>query len=611
MKRSWITYLIFACFAGLLVLLGGLQYRWLSQISESDGEKAHKRVQEQAGRYAEDFNREIQSAYFNFQTDAESWKNRDWNAFNERYKFWLDKTAYPELITDFYFFDTNSDAPPLRFDQASRTFGETTETANLTDLRRRFSDDKTFKPVYEDSYTLVLPIHDIGKHDIGKKVERVVLRPHVPEGGFLEKMPLKYGWLVIKLDPAVIKEKLIADLNSKYFGDGEFLTSVTDRSGEPVFQAAKMVTTDATAPLLDLSPENFIFYANKDLMEPLKREAGEKHADVILSSRVETHSFNRVQSTGDDKGTVTVEIKGDSRPRTSVFTATTDSARGNSPWTLNVQHSSGSLDGFMAASMRRNLAIGFGLLFLLAAAVAAIIFSAHRAKMLAQRQVEFVSSVSHEFRTPIAVIYSAGENLADGVAKEDGQVSRYGTLIKGEGRKLSAMVEQILDFAGANSGRRKYNFVGTAVATIIENALAECGSLIDEKGIEVETDISPVLPVIKADRYAVSQAIQNLIVNSVKYNNGDKRIHVSAENGGGTVKISIEDHGIGISKSDMRQIFEPFFRSREVVDAQIHGNGLGLSLVKQIAEAHGGRVYAVSEIGKGSKFTIELPQTGN
>jgi signal transduction histidine kinase len=258
-------------------------------------------------------------------------------------------------------------------------------------------------------------------------------------------------------------------------------------------------------------------------------------------------------------------------------------------------------------TLRRNLAIGFGILFLLAAAIAAIIISAQRAKMLAQRQVDFVSSVSHEFRTPLAVIYSAGENLADGVAKEDGQVSRYGTLIKGEGKKLSSMVEQILDFAGANSGRKKYNFAETPVSSIVENALAECGPLIDERGIAVETHISPSLPMVKADNYAISQAIQNLIVNSVKYSNGDKRLRVTAENGGGNVNISVEDHGIGISKSDLRQIFEPFFRSKAVVDAQIHGNGLGLSLVKQIAEAHGGRVFASSEIGKGSKFTIELP----
>src|SRR5207248_10438281 len=119
-------------------------------------------------------------------------------------------------------------------------------------------------------------------------------------------------------------------------------------------------------------------------------------------------------------------------------------------------------------------------------------------------------------------------------------------------------------------------------------------------------DIDKALPEIDVDPDALGRAIQNLIANSVKYNNGDRWVRVSACNGGQTVKISVEDRGIGISKSDLRQIFEPFFRSKEVVDAQIHGNGLGLAVVKQIAEAHGGRVLAESEPSKGSKFTIEL-----
>src|SRR4029079_6965408 len=136
-------------------------------------------------------------------------------------------------------------------------------------------------------------------------------------------------------------------------------------------------------------------------------------------------------------------------------------------WMLAIQHNSGSIDAFIANTKYRNLAVGYGILALLGLAVSAIIFSTQRAKNFAQRQVDFVSSVSHEFRTPLAVIYSAGENLADGVAREKGQVFSYGELIKGEGRKLSGMVEQILDFAGANSGRKKYRFASTSVADVM------------------------------------------------------------------------------------------------------------------------------------------------
>jgi signal transduction histidine kinase len=602
MKRSLTTVLLLSGLAALLVALGLLQYRWLSQISESDAEKAHKRIQEQTDRFALDFNREIQNAYFNFQTDAETWQKNDWAAFNERYDFWREKTTYPDLITDFYFFEAKPDSLPLRYDRDSRLFAATEMTSELADLRTRFSDAKTFKPVYEDSYTLVLPIHQAGH-----KVAQILIRtpsPSAPEISKEINMPPKYGFLAIRLDPSTIKEKVLTDLTAKYFGDGEFTAAVIDKEGKNVFQAINGETGDATAPLLNLSPDNFIFYGNKDLMKTVE---GVKMQDVRVSSRVETRTLEQAQPEG-KTGAIRFEVKRDATPRTSIFTATTTSgSASDGPWTLQVQHSSGSIDKFIANTLRRNLAFGFGILFLLAAAIGAIIISAQRAKMLAQRQVDFVSSVSHEFRTPLAVIYSAGENLADGVAKEDAQVSRYGDLIKGEGKKLSGMVEQILDFAGANSGRRQYNFTRSSVADVVKTALAECRPMIDEKGIEVETDISESLPGIQADRAALSRAIQNLIVNSIKYGSDENWLRVTAENGGGMIKLSVEDRGIGISKSDLRQIFEPFYRSKRVVDEQIHGNGLGLSLVRQIAQAHGGQVFATSEIGKGSKFTIELP----
>jgi signal transduction histidine kinase len=244
---------------------------------------------------------------------------------------------------------------------------------------------------------------------------------------------------------------------------------------------------------------------------------------------------------------------------------------------------------------------------LLGISAAAIVFSTQRARAFAQRQVDFVSSVSHEFRTPLAVIYSAGENLADGVANDPAHTSKYGELIKGEGRKLSGMVEQILEFAGANSGRQKYNFRAVAASEVVKNAIHECGTLIAGQNITLETNVDENLPLLNVDQEALSRAIQNLIANAVKYQSGSRWIRVAAANGDGKVKIWVEDDGIGISKTDLRQVFEPFFRSKAVVDAQIHGNGLGLALVKQIAEAHGGRVFAESELGKGSKFTIILP----
>ena len=603
MKRSWVTYLLVAGLLTLLAILGVLQYRGLTQINRTESEKAHQRVQEQADRFAMDFNREMQNAYFNFQTDSESWKTKNWAPFNERLDYWRERTTYPELIDDFYFFEANSDVAPLRYDKATRAFVQVESTPDLTAIRTRISDEKSFHPVFEDIYTLALPIHNAGP-----KLERIVIRPANGPAHERMTMPPRYGFLAIRLNESIVKERVLPDLAAKYFGDGEYRVAVGDQAGNNVFQSLNGENRDATAPLLNLAPENFIQFTNKNILSAID---GERRHDLTVSSRLETTTLVAGQPLDTKPETFQIEVKKDGKPKTAVFTRTSADGSGDSPWTLMVQHSSGSLDAYLASTLRQNLAMGFGILALLAAAVIAIIFSAQRAKMLAQRQVDFVSSVSHEFRTPLAVIYSAGENLADGITKEQTQISKYGELIKGEGKKLTGMVEQILDFAGANSGRKQYNFVQTDVADIVDDALVECSSLLEGKEINVETDIAETLPPIIGDRSALSGAIQNLIVNSVKYSNGANWLRVSAENGGGNVKISVEDRGIGISRSDLRQIFEPFYRSKAVVDAQIHGNGLGLSLVRQIAKAHGGRVYATSEVGKGSKFTVEIPLRQN
>ncbi|MFN0278252.1 MAG: sensor histidine kinase [Pyrinomonadaceae bacterium] len=601
MKRSWTIYILLGGLTLVLITLGVLQYRALTDASEADAEKARRRVQEETERFAADFNREIQNAYFNFQTEDDVWKTKNWQPFIERYDYWRDKTSYPELISGFYFFTTQDETMPLVYDRDQRAFVTVEMTSELADIQKKAVSETGFRPFLIEHYTLLLPIHEAGS-----ELEKIVIRRTKSVSGEVSKpmvtMPNRYGFLAIKLNEAVVKEQLLSDLSAKYFGEGEFRAAVTDTAGQPVYQSLNGDSSDATAKLFTLSPDNFIEFKNKELLDSI---GAERKTNVIVNSRVESKSFDQRIVSGDGKAqTFSIELR-DSKPRTPVLARISDA--GDAPWTLAVQHSSGSIAGYAASTLRRNLAIGFGLLFLLAAAVTAIVFSAMRAKMLARRQIEFVSSVSHEFRTPLAVIYSAGENLVDGVAKDNGQVERYGSVIKGEGKKLSAMVEQILEFAGANSGRRKFNFAQVSVDEIVNDALDECRPLIEQANFAVEKNISPTLPLIHADKATLSQAIQNLVVNSIKYGDSEAWLRVSVEYGDRKIRISVEDRGIGIARKDIRSIFEPFYRSKEVVDAQIHGNGLGLSLVKQIAEAHGGRAFVSSEIGKGSKFTIELP----
>jgi signal transduction histidine kinase len=365
-------------------------------------------------------------------------------------------------------------------------------------------------------------------------------------------------------------------------------------------------TLDAKASLFDLTPDHLIWVANREMM-PKRTPAG-SDSEVVLNQRIERRSSSPDGPPKVEGGeTFTIQMKESGANRRT--TVVTGDSLNDSEWRLGVEHIAGSIDAFIRGERNRNLAIGFGIYLLLLGSIIAIVYSSLRAKAFAQRQIDFVSSVSHEFRTPLAVIYSAGENLADGVTRDEEQVSRYGNLIKGEGRKLSAMVEQILEFAGAQSRKKQHNLADGDVSAAVAKALADSEPLLKEGGFEVEASMAGSLPNAQIDREAIETAVRNLIQNAVKYSNGTRWLKVSTENGGGSIKIIVEDGGIGIAASDRKKIFEPFYRAKDVVDAQIHGNGLGLSLVKEIAEAHGGKVSVESNAGKGSKFTMSLPQS--
>ncbi len=608
MKRSWITWPIVGSVILLLMLFLGLQYNWLVQAGDAEREKMQKRVEADTRQFADDFNREIQGSYFNFQIDADSWSRKDWTEFNERYDYWRSKTEFQGLIRDFVYLKTGSDET-LRYDSEKRAFEQVPASAEIQELRALAKSQKTFKPIYADKFVLVMPIHD-RQH----KFERIRINPTVRPHDPVIDMPARTGHLLIFLDRDLVTTEILPALSKKHFPDGSYNVAVGGND-EAVFQSGSEISTaDASAELLSLSPDNFIFFSNKDILPRLQH--GEKQQNLLINQHVESRTFSRSESNSDSNSnsnsneskTYTIELKGEKgdRKQSAVFTGVAGIDDG---WKLDVQHVAGSVEVFVRGERNKRLLIGLGIYLLVVGSIIAIVVSAMRSQRFAQRQIDFVSSVSHEFRTPLAVIYSAGENLADGIAKSDGQVSRYGELIKGEGRKLSSMVEQILEFAGARSGNKKYSFAEADINKIVERSVAECGPLLTEKGFIVETKMAAEIACMDVDADALSTAVQNLIQNAVKYSNGDRWIKVSTYGENGNIGITVEDRGIGIAPRDIGKIFEPFYRSREVVDAQIHGNGLGLSLVKEIAEAHGGKVAAESEVGKGSKFTIELPKT--
>jgi signal transduction histidine kinase len=281
-------------------------------------------------------------------------------------------------------------------------------------------------------------------------------------------------------------------------------------------------------------------------------------------------------------------------------------------WVVVARYRKGSLEAAVSSIFYRNLAINFGVLLVLALTTGLIIITSARARRLAQLQVDFVAGVSHELRTPLTGIVSAAQNLNDGLVGGKDQLMRYGGAILNQAHQLSNLIEQILMFSAIEKGRQRYHLQPTDVKQVIDASLRNTGSLIRSAGFTVERAIEPDLPPVNGDFQALSRCLENLLTNAVKYG-GEKRwlgvralVAVSPEHEK-EIRICVEDHGIGIDPADLKEIFEPFYRSPAVTAAQIHGNGLGLPLAARIAEAMGGRLRVESVPGKGSSFTVHLP----
>ncbi len=602
MKRSWFTSILLGGVILLLTLFLGLQYNWLQQAGEAERERMQKRIETDTKALADEFNREIQAAFFNFQIGASAWRTANFAEFNERYDFWKKNTTYPTLIRELVYFPKNADEAEVRYNAETRSFEAFESSDEIAAIRQRAAGPVQ-TPVLDAPLALLVPIQEPGQRieqiRVSGKGETINIRG--PEGRLSEPA----GQLAVLLDRETVLGRMLPDLQQKYFSAGEFTLAVTDRSGNAVFGCTRDTKPDATADLLSLRPDNLIFFANSG--QALPKVMAERRSGTVVNSHIEsrTYTANANSAVREDRAfTFEIAPNQDGRPRTRVLSTTTT---GKDEWNLLATHTAGSIDAFVTRETRKSTAIGLAIYLLLVGSIAAIVVSAMRSRRFAQRQIDFVSSVSHEFRTPLAVIYSAGENLADGVTHKPEQIERYGNLIKGEGRKLSSMVEQILEFAGANSGHKRYKFESVDIGKVVSDAVDSSLPLLNERGFMIETEVAADLPRVHADSDALSSAIHNLIQNAIKYSDEDRWLRIAASNGGSRIKISVEDRGNGIRKGDLRQIFEPFYRSKNVVDAQISGSGLGLSLVKEIAEAHGGQVRAESVVGKGSTFTIELP----
>jgi len=233
--------------------------------------------------------------------------------------------------------------------------------------------------------------------------------------------------------------------------------------------------------------------------------------------------------------------------------------------------------------------------------------SVNKQVALARLKSDFVSNVSHELRTPLALIRLYAETLELGRITTQEKKNEYYSIIRKESERLSALINNILDFSRIEAGAKEYDFRETDIAELVRNTLDSYRYQIEQQGFALEEQIDPGIPAVKVDREAIARALVNLVNNALKYSDNEKFLGVRLYREQSVLKLEVSDRGIGIERNEQSRIFEKFYRTCDPLVHNTKGSGLGLSLVRHITRAHGGDVEVESTPGHGSKFTLSLP----
>jgi two-component system sensor histidine kinase SenX3 len=646
---------------GLIALLATLQYRWLGQISGAERERMTSTLNARAAAFGQDVDREVTRAYLLFQLDPMQADRGAAAGLLARYDRWQATARFPRMIKELYLVapaEAPGAASPIQHLNLSTRFLEPAEwPSSLDDIRQALSREPvrgagptagaTFmfrasvpivwpaipaivvpSPMWMVSHTELRPASTSRGDARGGDLQQRQAPPE-PGRGTMMSVASEPRTTIVVFDAAYIDGEMLPALAQQHFhGTGEGfdyqLAVVGPSRRTPLYQSVSDFAPAADTPA-DAKVD--LFQVRVKDFEPLVAEVSRFTTFTALAAPGGTqrsHTIIRGAMTAvpDDNMTIgaapmsivvqsnnpaAVQQRLDNLLGGAASQARLTLASSPPPWRLLVKHPSGSLEQAVNAARRRNLIVSSSILGILGISVGFLVVSTRRAQDLARQQLEFVATVSHELRTPLAVIRSAADNLADGVVADEARIRQYGALVRREGLRLTDLVEQILEFAGLQSGQRRMTPQPVEIAGMLRDVAATAELPAHDTGVAIELSLADDLPPVAGDEPALRRVFQNLIGNAIKYGAAGGWIGISASSSGGSVDVRVSDRGIGIAAADQQKVFDPFYRAPGVVAAQIQGAGLGLSLVKRIVEAHGGRISLTSAPGEGSTFAVSLP----
>ena len=279
-------------------------------------------------------------------------------------------------------------------------------------------------------------------------------------------------------------------------------------------------------------------------------------------------------------------------------------------WGLRTGYGPQSIPEIVSASTRPQMALMVVLAVAMSLGVFLVAGAAAREVRVAEIKSNFVASVSHDLKTPLALIQLFAETLELGRVRTPERAQEYYRIINGEAKKLTRLIENILDFSRMEAGLRPYRMEPANLSEVVTRVLARMETQFAQGHFVVQTDMAPALPRVLADEGATEQAIENLLANAIKYSGESKRIEVRAQLNGDHVAISVTDHGVGISRREQGRIFRKFYRVQRELGGGPQGTGLGLAIVDHTMRGHDGFVRVSSEPQQGSTFTLHFPIPG-